>query len=93
MNISAAAQPAPFSSSSRLIAPLWHTGLFLFSVVGIATWSAYRHGLPSFGGSRASSYLAAILCEWLLLALAVWGIRLGGVFRKKRDRRPVVKSK
>ncbi|HEY1939529.1 MAG TPA: hypothetical protein VGJ33_16485 [Candidatus Angelobacter sp.] len=53
--------------------------MFLFSIIGIATWSAHLHGLPSFGGSRASSYLAVIVCEWLLLALAAWGIRLGGV--------------
>src|SRR5947209_1406688 len=77
MNAPAVAQPAP--SSSKLIAPIWHTGLFLLSIVGITVWSAYRHGLPSFGGSRANSYLIAIISEWLLLALAIWGIRLGGI--------------
>jgi membrane protease YdiL (CAAX protease family) len=53
--------------------------LFLLALAGLAVWSAQRHGLPAFGGSRATSYLVTIACEWLLLGLAVWGIRLGGV--------------
>jgi membrane protease YdiL (CAAX protease family) len=76
MNATAAAQPSP--SSPRLIAPLWHTALFLLAVGGIAAWSAYRHGLAAFGSSRAVSYLLTIAWEWLLFALAAWGIRLGG---------------
>jgi membrane protease YdiL (CAAX protease family) len=77
MNAPAVAQPAP--SPPRLIAPLWHTLLFLLALAGLAAWSAHRHGLPAFGGSRATSYVVTIACEWLLLGLAVWGIRLGGV--------------
>jgi hypothetical protein len=77
MNAPVVAQPAP--SSSKLIAPLWHTALFLLALIGVALWSAHRHGLPSLGGPRATSYLITIACEWLLLGLAVWGIWLGGV--------------
>lgn len=76
MNAPAAAQPTP--SSPKLIAPLWHTALFLLALGGIAAWGAYRHGLPAFGSSRAVSYLFTIAWEWLLFALAAWGIRLGG---------------
>jgi membrane protease YdiL (CAAX protease family) len=76
MNAPAAAQPA--SSSPKLIAPLWHTALFLLTLGGIAAWGAYRHGLAAFGSSRAVSYLFTIAWEWLLFALAAWGIRLGG---------------
>lgn len=76
MNAPAAAQPTP--SSPKLIAPLWHTALFLLALAGIAAWGAYRHGLAAFGSSRAVSYLFTIAWEWLLFALAAWGIRLGG---------------
>lgn len=76
MNAPAAAQPA--SSSPKLIAPLWHTGLFLLALGGLAAWAAYRQGLAAFGSSRAVSYLFTIAWEWLLYALAAWGIRLGG---------------
>lgn len=76
MNAPAAAHPAP--SSPKLIAPLWHTALFLLALGGIAAWGAHRQGLPSFGSSRAVSYLFTIAWEWLLFALAAWGIRLGG---------------
>jgi hypothetical protein len=51
--------------------------LFLLALAGLGGLSAYRHGLPAFG-SRATSYLITIAFEWLLAALALWGIRLGG---------------
>jgi membrane protease YdiL (CAAX protease family) len=76
MNAPAIAQPAP--SSPKLIAPLWHTGLFLLALCGLAAWGARRQGLPAFGSSRATAYLMTIGWEWLLCALAAWGIRLGG---------------
>jgi len=53
--------------------------LFLLALAGLGVWSAHRQGLPAFGASRATSYLVAIACEWLLAAFAVWGARLGGV--------------
>ena len=76
MNAPAVAQPPP--SSPKLIAPLWHTALFLLAVGGIAAWGAYRHGLAAFGSSRTEAYLFTIAWEWLLFALVAWGIRLGG---------------
>jgi membrane protease YdiL (CAAX protease family) len=75
MNAPAIAQPAP--PSPKPIAPIWHTALFLLAVAGIATWGAHRQGLPAFGSSRATGYLFTIGWEWLLFALAAWGIRLG----------------
>jgi membrane protease YdiL (CAAX protease family) len=77
MSAPALAQPAP--SSPNLIAPLWHTALFLLALGGLAVWGAHRHGLPAFGATRATSYLVTIASEWLLFALAAWGMRLGGV--------------
>lgn len=79
MNAPVIAQPAP-SPQARLIAPLWHTLLFLAALAALAVWSAHRHGLPQIGeGNRSVSYLVTILFEWLLAALAVWGAHLGGV--------------
>lgn len=78
MNASAVTQPAP--ERPRLIAPVWHTLLFLFATAGLAVWSAYRRDLPQFVGSpRTTFYLITIACEWLLAGIAVWGARLGGV--------------
>lgn len=76
MNAPAVPRPAP--SDPKLIAPLWHTALFLLALGGLAAWGTYRQGLPAFGSSRAVSYLFTITWEWLLFALAAWGIRLGG---------------
>jgi uncharacterized protein len=76
MNAPAVAQPAP--SPLKSIAPLWHTALFLLVLGGIAAWGAHRHGLPAFGASRATGYVITMAWEWLLFALAAWGIRLGG---------------
>jgi membrane protease YdiL (CAAX protease family) len=76
MNAPAVAQPTP--SSPQLIAPLWHTGLFLLALGALATWGAHRHGLPAFGASRAAGYVITMGWEWLLFALAACGIRLSG---------------
>jgi membrane protease YdiL (CAAX protease family) len=77
MNAPAVAQPTP--SSPQLIAPLWHTGLFLLALGALATWGTHRHGLPAFGASRAAGYVMMIVFEWLLFALAAWGMWLGGI--------------
>ena len=76
MSAPAIAQPEP--TAPKLIAPLWHTGILLVALAGLATWSAHQHGLLS-AGSRAWSYVVTIACEWLLFGLAAWGVRLGGV--------------
>jgi hypothetical protein len=72
MSAPALAQPAPLSPN--LIAPLWHTALFLLALGGLAVWGAHRHGLPAFGATRATSYLVTIASEWLLFALAAAGL-------------------
>jgi membrane protease YdiL (CAAX protease family) len=76
MNAPASAQPQP--TAPKLIAPLWHTGLLLAALAGLAAWSALQHGLLT-AGSRPASYIVTIACEWLLFGLAAWGIRMGGV--------------
>lgn len=77
MNAPAIAQPEP--TAPKLIAPLWHTGLLLAALAGLAAWSAHQQGLIVAGQSRATSYLLTIVTEWLLFGLAAWGIRMGGV--------------
>ena len=76
MNAPAVAQPTP--AIPKAVAPIWHTALFFLALGGLAAWGAYRHGLPAFGASRTTGYLFTIGWEWLLFALAAWGIRLGG---------------
>jgi len=76
MNAPASGQPQP--TAPKLIAPLWHTGLLLAALAGLAAWSALQHGLLT-AGSRPASYIVTIACEWLLFGLAAWGIRIGGV--------------
>ena len=76
MNAPAAAQPQP--TGPKLIAPLWHTGIVLAALAGLAALSAHQHGLLA-AGSRAASYVVTIACEWLLFGLAAWGTRMGGV--------------
>lgn len=76
MNSPAIAQPEP--RAPKLIAPLWHTGIVLAALAGLAAWSALQHGLLA-AGSRTASYVVTIACEWLLFGLAAWGASMGGV--------------
>lgn len=70
----------------KLIAPLWHTILFVLIILGISwlSWYATRR----FGGahspnvtSRAQviTYLATIVQEWLLFLYVYLGVRARGV--------------
>ena len=76
MNAPAIAQPEP--TTPKHIAPLWHTGIVLAALAGMATWSALQHGLLA-GESRAASYVVTIASEWVMFGVAAWGIRMGGV--------------
>lgn len=79
MNATVIAQTGP-SPQNKLIAPIWHTLLFLAALASLAIWSAYHNGLPKVGeGNRAVSYLVTIGFEWLLAALAAWGAWINGV--------------
>jgi hypothetical protein len=76
MNAPVIAKPQP--TAPKLIAPLWHTGIVLAALAGLAAWSAHQHGLLA-AGSRPASYVVTIACEWLLFGLSAWGARMGGV--------------
>ena len=70
-------------AESTLIAPAWHTVVVVLALMAMSVWSAYSHGLPTFGAAGHSiTYATAMVCEWLLVALIWYGVRLrGGTLR------------
>lgn len=83
-----AAPPVNFEAppERNLIAPLWHTILFVLIILGISwlSWYATRR----FGGphspqvtdrSQLITYLATIVQEWLLFVYVYFGVRARGV--------------
>src|SRR5262249_37781904 len=74
-----AASTTAVASEPRQVAPLWHTFLFLLAFVGLAASSVFSHGLERIGPSRVPSYLLAMACQWLVVGIVVWGVRLRGL--------------
>ncbi len=83
-----AAPPVNFETppERKLIAPLWHTILFVLIILGISwlSWYATRR----FGGahspevsnrSQSITYLATIVQEWLLFLYVYLGMRTRGI--------------
>jgi CAAX protease family protein len=69
-----AESPAPFSSHRRLLAPLWHTAIVLFVLLGASIGGA--HGVhPIAGQSKLPQYLWTAVWEWLLAGFVYLGIR------------------
>lgn len=81
MNASVGALPANQPTHMPgLIAPLWHTGLFLFALAGLSFWSVRYHSLLQIGPSpRIASYLFILASEWILLGIVALGIRSRGI--------------
>lgn len=82
-----AAPPVNFEAppERKLIAPLWHTILFVLIILGISwlSWYATRrfgaHSVQVSNASQVVTYCATIVQEWVLF-LYVWlGIRARGV--------------
>ena len=82
------APPLEFQSppESKLIAPLWHTILFVLIILGISwlSWYATRR----FGGANSPevtdrgqlvTYLATMVQEWVLFLYVYLGVRARGV--------------
>jgi membrane protease YdiL (CAAX protease family) len=63
----------------RAVAPWWHTGILVAVIVGISTLSGLQSRGQSFAGSHIARYSETIAWEWLLAALAWWGLRMRGV--------------
>ena len=62
----------------RPVAPVWHTALIILlaATASIAGARGARHFPAGAHASNLPSYLASIALEWLLAALAYWGLRM-----------------
>ncbi|MBT9331695.1 CPBP family intramembrane glutamic endopeptidase [Paracidobacterium acidisoli] len=60
----------------RLIAPLWHTCLLVLLFIGISVSGALHATKPSAAQHRIIQYLITLGFEWIIAAIAWWGIRL-----------------
>lgn len=78
--------PAEPADGRRLIAPLWHTGVLIAFLMGMAAYGAYaQHAagpgpeLVTHRGSPLKIYLALILSQWALLRfVTVVGLKRTG---------------
>ena len=68
-------------SRNRIIAPLWHTLVVLFILLGLSLLSVRSHSLSGMGQSRSRivNYLTVMVVEWSVVAFVWFGIRLRGV--------------
>jgi uncharacterized protein len=69
---SAAAWPVP----ARSIAPWWHTVLLVAFLATVSLLTSKEAKTRGFSGDHVHRYLFGIGWEWLLAALAWWGIRI-----------------
>ncbi|HVO78713.1 MAG TPA: CPBP family intramembrane glutamic endopeptidase [Candidatus Bathyarchaeia archaeon] len=66
--------PLPQARDHRLLAPMWHTAIVLFVLLGASLGGA--HGIhPLTGHSRIPQYLWTISWEWLVAGFIYLGIR------------------
>lgn len=63
-------------STATTIAPWWHTVLLLAPVLGFSLLGSLRPAQHTLGGHHAVQYSVTLAWEWILAALAVWGIRI-----------------
>jgi uncharacterized protein len=70
----------PASSSDSRIAPLWHTAIVLFALLGVSLLGAHVSLRPLFVmPGRLSSYLFVIVFEWATVGFIIWGLRRRGI--------------
>jgi hypothetical protein len=76
--LSMSAPAVAITSARRTIAPVWHTLLYLVALGCFSAFGSRIAGLARFGlPPRMWSYAFIIASEWLLLAVVVWGLRVG----------------
>ena len=61
---------------ARAIAPWWHTVLVVAVLATVSILTSIQSKNKGFGNSHVRRYLFGIAWEWLLAALAWWGIRM-----------------
>jgi membrane protease YdiL (CAAX protease family) len=62
----------------RLIAPLWHTALYVAVFVLLVLLGTWVKPPAVAGSLRLGRYAIILATEWALLAFVWWGLRLGG---------------
>ena len=75
---------------AHAIAPWWHTILLITFLVAVSVLSSMEAKAKGFAGSHVRRYLFGIGWEWVLAAIAWWGIRMRHVpvrrlLGKRRD--------
>ena len=60
----------------QLIAPWWHTLLMIAPIAFFSVMGGGKHTERSLATHHAAQYLATMAFEWVLAALALWGIRM-----------------
>ncbi len=86
------ADPPPAASERRLLAPLWHTAIVLFVLLG-ASLGGSRGVHPVTGHSKLPQYLWTMTWEWVLTGFVYLGVRkrmklrglIGGRWAKPED--------
>jgi CAAX protease family protein len=66
--------PGPLATRSALLAPVWHTALVLFVLIGASVAGA-RGVHPTAGHGKLPQYLWTMFWEWLLTGFVYLGIR------------------
>jgi uncharacterized protein len=71
----------PDQPDRKIVAPLWHTFIVLFVLLGLSFLSARSHSVSGMGHSRSrvANYLTVMVVEWCVVAFIWVGIRLRGV--------------
>ena len=69
------------SSTSKLIAPGWHTVVILLALFVPSILSARSHSLSPIGEARGHvlSYTTVLVFEWVVVAFIWFGVRLRGI--------------
>jgi membrane protease YdiL (CAAX protease family) len=74
-----AASPV-LTESHRAIAPVWHTVIVLFALIGLGLAVTYSETLPFVGAyGKAARYVWMILFEWVIMGFIWFGVSAGGM--------------
>ena len=69
---------SPQEVSSRLLAPLWHSGVIVVLLLGISLVNALTSHLRTQTHSHVGVYSVTLAWEWIMLALVHWGLLMRG---------------